>query len=96
MTAYLIGRISIKDHTLWQQYVTGVRESLTGYNASLLFRGKKASQLAGEADKDHVVVIRFDNEMVLDHWFKSEKYQQLIPLRDQAADVEISSFTEYE
>lgn len=96
MAAYLVGHIAIKNPSLWQQYVTGVKHSLENHDASVIFRGVKSAQLAGEEPRDHVVVIRFGDPQALDHWFNSAAYQQLIPLRDQAADVEISSFNEYE
>ncbi|MDH3961659.1 MAG: DUF1330 domain-containing protein, partial [Desulfuromonadales bacterium] len=57
-----------------------------------LFRGKLLEVLAGQQDKDLVVVIEFSNQTVLNDWFTSEKYQSLIPLRDEAASVVISSY----
>jgi uncharacterized protein (DUF1330 family) len=92
MCVYLIGQIKIKDQDLWQQYVAGVQESLTPHNARILFRGRRIEVLAGNHDKDLVVVIEFADQVTLDSWFSSESYQTLIPLRDQAADVVITSY----
>ena len=39
-----------------------------------------------------IVVIRFPNLVAADGWFKSEAYQALIPLREQAADVMLTSY----
>ncbi len=96
MAAYLIGRIKIVDLPKWNQYVEGVRVSLVPFAATVIFRGKLDSQLSGTEDHDHVVVIRFEDRQTLDQWFNSNDYQKLIPLRDSAADVIISSYEEYE
>jgi len=48
MPTYLIGQITVTNPTLWQEYVTGVAESIAPYNASIVFRGKRSQVLAGE------------------------------------------------
>lgn len=92
MAAYLIGQIKIKDQNLWNDYVAGVKESLTAFDADVVFRGTLLEVLAGEQDKDLVVVIKFAEQAVLNDWFTSEKYQALIALRDKSADVVISTY----
>jgi len=92
MAAYLVGQIKVKDENLWQEYVAGVKESLAPFDAEVVFRGKRAKVLAGQHDKDLVVVIEFSNLSTLDDWFNSEKYQSLISLRDKAANVIITSY----
>ena len=92
MTAYLVGQITVKDETVWQEYVRGVQESLSPFDAQVVFRGKRATVLAGRQNHDLVVVIEFAELSTLESWFASEKYQSLIPLRDRGADVVITSY----
>ena len=92
MAAYLIGQIKVKDADLWQQYVAAVQESLAPFAAEVVFRGKLDKVLAGQHDKDLVVVIEFSGPAILDRWFNSEKYQSLIQLRDEAANVDIMTY----
>jgi uncharacterized protein (DUF1330 family) len=92
MAAYLIGQIKVKDQNLWNEYVAGVKESLTPFDADVIFRGTLLEVLAGQQDKDLVVVIKFADQTVLNDWFTSEKYQSLIPLRDKSSDVVISTY----
>jgi uncharacterized protein (DUF1330 family) len=92
MAAYLIGQIKVKDQNLWNEYVADVKESLTPFDAEIVFRGTLLEVLAGQQDKDLVVVIKFAEQAVLNAWFTSEKYQSLIPLRDESADVVISTY----
>jgi len=93
MASYLVGHITVKDNNLWQQYVDGVQESLIPFDSKVVFRGKLASVLAGKHEHDLVVVIEFADQKTLELWFSSEKYQSIIPIRDKAADVVISTYT---
>ena len=92
MATYLVGNIRIKDATLWQQYVDGVRQSLQPFAAEVAFRGTKTAVLAGEHPYEQVVLIRFADQLTLQQWFTSKGYQSLIPLRDRAAEVVIASY----
>ena len=92
MAAYLIGHVSVKDEELWQQYVEGVTDSLADFDCKIMFRGKLVSILAGLHEHTRAVVIEFADHITLDNWFQSVKYQSLIPLRDKAADVVITTY----
>jgi uncharacterized protein (DUF1330 family) len=92
MAAYLVGHITVKDNGLWQKYVSGVQESLSPFDAKIIFRGQLVDILAGQHEHDLVVVIEFPDQSTLNNWYGSEKYQSLIPLRDKAADVVITTY----
>ena len=92
MAAYLVGHITVKQYELWQQYVSGVQTSLADYDCKILFRGQLVAVLAGSHQHDLVVVIEFPDQSTLDRWFFSESYQSLIPLREKAADVVITTY----
>lgn len=92
MASYLIGHITVKDAELWNRYVEGVRESLSPFNAKVLFRGELVSVLTGTHKHERTVVIEFGDRATLDAWFESEKYQSLIPIRDEAADLVITTY----
>ncbi|MDX1800619.1 MAG: DUF1330 domain-containing protein [Marinobacter sp.] len=94
MAAFLIGTITIRDASLWARYVSGVAESLEPFDAEVVFRGRKLRDLAGEQPRETVVVLRFGDAATADAWFQSERYQQLIPLRDRAADVVITTYSD--
>ena len=92
MAAYLVGHMTVKDEELWQKYVSGVRESLSAYESKVIFRGKLVSVLTGSHEHDRVVVIEFSDLATLDNWFNSDKYQSLVSLRDEAADIVITTY----
>ena len=92
MAAYLVGHISVREPELWQVYIEGVKKSLTPFDATVVFRGKRAAILAGEHTYDQCVVIEFSDQEALQEWFLSDSYQALIPTRDKAADVVIITY----
>ena len=92
MAAYLVGHISVKNDALWEAYVAGVRESLSPFVSKIVFRGQLVSVLAGEHEHDRVVVIEFPDYPTLKDWYHSDKYQSLIALREEAADVVITTY----
>lgn len=94
MSACVIGHITVKDEEKWAQYRAQVPATLEPWGAELLFRGASASILSGAHRHSDVVVIRFPNQAAVNHWYTSPGYQALIPLRQQAADLELISFSE--
>ena len=92
MAAYLVGHITVKDDELWQEYMAGVGESLVHFDSKVVFRGKLDKILAGQHEHDLVVVIEFPDQATVENWYNSEKYQSLIPLRDKAAKVVITTY----
>ena len=92
MAAILVGQIAVKNESLWAQYVAGVSKSLIPYDASIVFRGDKTSVLAGENETDLIVIISFKSSEALNEWFQSDLYRSLIWVRDQAADVIITTY----
>ncbi|WP_166268964.1 DUF1330 domain-containing protein [Marinobacter caseinilyticus] len=92
MKACLVGHIRVRDPVLWQQYVDGVAISLEPFHGRVIFRGHLQRTLAGEQAHDRVVIVEFPDHDVLDAWFSSPDYQALIPLRDEAASVVITTY----
>ncbi len=92
MSAYLVGQIAVVNEPLWQKYVAGVARSLEPFDASIVFRGTKAADLAGHNTRELVVVIEFNDQVDLNNWFNSDLYQSIIPIRDAAADVVITTY----
>ena len=92
MAAYLIGHITVKDAESWGKYVEGVGKSLLPYEAKVVFRGKQEKVLAGLHSHENAVVLQFPDQKTLQDWYHSKAYQELIPIRDKAADVVIISY----
>lgn len=91
-SAYLVGHITVKNTKAWAEYGSKVPGTLVPWGGELLFRGKRAAVLAGAGKHTDIVVIRFPNMPALDSWFSSAAYQALIPIRTQAAEVDLFSY----
>ena len=94
MSACVIGHITIRDVDKWAQYRAKVPATLAPWDAELLFRGQLSTILSGVHAATDTVVIRFPDVAAVDGWYQSAAYQALIPLREQAADVTLLSFTD--
>ena len=94
MSACVIGHITVKDEEKWAQYRAQVPATLAPWGAELLFRGQRADILAGQHAHLDTVVIRFPDADTVDAWYNSPEYQALIPLRQQAADLDLVVFSD--
>jgi len=94
MSACVIGHITVKDAEKWAQYRAQVPATLAPWGAELLFRGRLAGIIAGQHGHTDTVVIRFPDLAAIDCWQQPTAYQALIPLREQAADIDLISYTE--
>jgi uncharacterized protein (DUF1330 family) len=92
MTAYTIGHITVKDPKKWEEYRNRVPATLADWGAELIFRGKRVAVLSGEHDHTDTVVIRFPDHEAIMKWHNSAAYQELIPLRTEAADIDMISY----
>lgn len=93
-SAYVIGHITVKDPEKWAEYRSQVPATLAPWGAELVCRGRLAQVLAGRHDHSDVVVIRFPDLQAVHGWFASAVYQALVPLRQEAADLDLLSFEE--
>jgi len=94
MSACVIGHITVRDEGKWAEYRAQVPATLAPWGAELLFRGKVDAVLAGSHRHTDTVVIRFPDTAAVTSWYHSPAYQALIPLREQAADLVLVSFSE--
>lgn len=92
MPAYLIGTIRVVDPQRWQEYVDCVGATFSQHGGRVMFRGVKDVQLSGAAHGESVVVAEFADAAALKRWHDSADYQQLIAVRDAAAEVVLTAY----
>ena len=90
--AYVVGNITVLDQDKWSEYCGKVPTTLIQWEGQLVFRGKQQAILGGQYQHSDAVVIQFPNIDALNAWFRSEEYQALIPLREQAANIDLVSY----
>jgi uncharacterized protein (DUF1330 family) len=94
MSACVIGHITVKDEEKWAQYRAQVPATLAPWHAELIFRGQLTEVLTGEHRHTDLVIIRFADPAAANAWYQSAAYQALIPLRQEAADLDLLTFTD--
>ena len=90
--AYLIGHITVKENEKWQEYRNKVPSTLEPWQGSLVFRGRLSAILSGTHQHSDTVVIRFPDMQALNDWYTSPQYQALIPLRQEAAEMDLLTY----
>lgn len=90
--AYVIGHITVKNPEKWASYRSQVPATLAPWHAELVFRGEKLAVLGGVHAHSDTVVICFPDAAAVHGWFNSPAYQALIPLRQEAAEVDLISY----
>jgi uncharacterized protein (DUF1330 family) len=94
VSACVVGHITVRDAEKWAQYRAQVPATLAPWNAELLFRGQLTAALDGGHRHTDLVIIRFPDRAAVDAWYASPAYQALIPLRNEAADMDLLVFTD--
>lgn len=90
--AWLIGHITVKDAAKWAEYRAKVPATMAPFGAELSFRGTLANVFSGAHRHGDVVVASFPDRAALEAWHASPAYQALIPLRTEAAEVNLMSY----
>ena len=91
-TAYVVGHLTVKNAEKWTEYRNQVPATLEPWGAELVLRGKRVAILAGVHPYSDIVVIRFPDKEAVKSWYSSPAYQALIPLRQQAAEMNLISY----
>jgi len=93
MTTFFVATATVKDPQKFQEYAKKAGETLVPHQGELVLRGKKDDVLAGHADHQTVGIIKFPSQDALKAWFNSDAYQAIIPLRNEAADMTIVTYS---
>lgn len=91
--AYVIGNITVRDASKWAEYRSHVPGTLIEWGGELVLRANQGVVLGGAHRHPDVVVLRFPDLASAHGWYGSPEYQALIPLREQAADVDLTVYT---
>jgi uncharacterized protein (DUF1330 family) len=95
MSAFMLATVKVKNPAKFQEYLGKVQELSIKLGAKLLAKGKAVRSITGgECDHDVTIVVQFPSTENIDSLFNSEEYQALIPLREEGAEIVMSSHQE--
>ena len=92
MTAFFVARVSIKDPEKFQDYAQKAAATFGPHGGEPVLRGALTGALVGTADHQAVGIVKFPSREALDAWFASPAYQAIVPLRDEAAEMTITTY----
>jgi uncharacterized protein (DUF1330 family) len=90
--AFVVGQMTVKHPEKWTQYRSQVLATLVPFGGELVFRGEQVQSFSGVNPHPDIVVIRFPSLGDAQSWHASAAYQALIPLRQEAADVVLTTY----
>jgi uncharacterized protein (DUF1330 family) len=90
--AYVIGHVTVKDEQRWAEYRSRVPATLLECGGELVMRGERRAVWDGEHRHTDTVMLRFPDLDAATCWHESAAYQALIPLRHEAAEVDLIVF----
>ena len=90
--AFVVGQTTVKQPEKWAQYRSQVLATLLPFGGELVFRGEQVQSFSGVNPHPDIVVIRFSSLADAQGWHASAAYQALIPLRQEAADVVLTTY----
>ncbi len=85
MAAYVLAQLRVHDPTTFQHYREKVAPLIERFGGRYIVRGGEVSPLEGQVADPRLVIIEFADRDAARRWYESEAYQEILPLRLNAA-----------
>jgi len=92
MGALMVSRIRVKDPAKLEEYLKKTRALATPLGAEIVAATKPVGQLNGEPDHDRLIIVKFPDMERINSLFSSDDYKPLIALREEAADMHMTTY----
>lgn len=89
MSAYLIGKMEIRDHEAYGRYKAATPGIITRHGGRFLTRGGDKITLEGQEETRRIVIVEFDSPQAAQAFYHSQEYQQAMKLREGAAVMDL-------
>jgi len=84
--------ITVKDAAKFDTYFSQGLPTLADAGGKLQFKGVNPEVLDGTNPHKVIALFRFENQAKISEWYNSDAYQELIPIRLEAADMVFTSY----
>lgn len=92
--AFVVAHSTILDPEAFQEYARQAGGTLAEFGGTVLLKGKTSDVLAGDHGHKTVGVLGFPSSEHAWKWYHSSRYQELIELRDRAAEMTVVVYSE--
>ena len=93
MRAFFVATVTVRHPEKFQEYARKAAATFAPHGGEAVLRGKVDGALVGTAGHQAVGIVTFPDAAALSAWFNSPEYQALVPLRDEAADITIITYS---
>ena len=84
MSVFMIVEITVRDQSMYDEYIREIPSVIARYNGTYRVRSSKVTPVAGGWTPDRLIVIEFDTLAQLRSCFESPEYRALAPLREKS------------
>ena len=95
MAAYIIGNYELTNPADYKSYVPAVLPTLEAHGAEILVADYESEALEGKS-ASVTVIIKFESKEVLNAWYNSPEYQEIIHLRTDNSEGIIIAAGEFD
>lgn len=88
MSAYIVGRVDIRDPEAYREYMRHTPRVLNRFEGRFVVRGGKTEMLEGNEETRRLVVIEFPSMDHAKRFYGSEEYQKTKMLREGSGDAQ--------
>lgn len=92
MSAFIIATVKVKDPEKFAAYGRKAGPSMAPFGGEVHLRGKFSAQLTNGDSLSASAVLKFPDIKSAQDWHASPAYQEIIPLRDEGADVTLTLY----
>jgi len=85
MTAYVIAQLTVTDPAGFEAYRRAAPSVVEAHGGRFLVGGNTVARLEGEPERARVIVLEFPSKASAEAFYNSSDYQQILPLRQNAA-----------
>lgn len=93
MTAFFVATVTVKHPGKFQEYARRAAATFAPHGGEAILRGKADRALVGSVDHQAVGIVKFPSRDALTTWFESPEYQAIVPLRDESAEMTITTYS---
>ena len=98
MNVFMIITINVKDTMKFKTYLEKIQAVASPYGAEIVSRGRYHTNLVNEqghaqsSNPNIAIIVSFPSIEQLESWFNSEEYQEIVPLRKEAAEMSMTVY----
>jgi uncharacterized protein (DUF1330 family) len=92
MSVFIIVTIKVKNPEKFAEYGQLAGPSMAPFGGEVHLRGKFSNQLSNVPEHSTGAILKFPDIQSAKDWYASPAYQEIIPIRDEGADVNFALY----